>query len=72
MFTPNKAIKNAQSELKILSWVLDVKLETNDISQQQKVRPCTCGSMAWLKRRILHAPNQILILVDSNKYVRLI
>ena len=27
---------------------------------------------AWFKRRILHAPNQILILVDSNKYVRLI
>ena len=24
------------------------------------------------KRRILHAPNQILILVDSNEYVRLI
>ena len=28
--------------------------------------------MAWFKRRILHAPNQILILVDSNEYVRLI
>ena len=27
---------------------------------------------AWFKRRILHAPNQILILVDSNEYVRLI
>ena len=27
---------------------------------------------AWFKRRILHAPNQILILVDSNDYVRLI
>ena len=26
---------------------------------------------AWFKRRILHAPNQILILVDSNEYVRL-
>ena len=26
----------------------------------------------WFKRRILHAPNQILILVDSNEYVRLI
>ena len=25
-----------------------------------------------LKRRILHAPNQILILVDSNEYIRLI
>ena len=24
------------------------------------------------KRRILHAPNQMLILVDSNEYVRLI
>ena len=23
-------------------------------------------SEAWFKRRILHAPNQILILVDSN------
>ena len=69
MFRPNKAIKNAQSELKILSWVPDVKLQTNDISQQQKV---TCGSKAWFKRRILHAPNVILILVDSNEYVRLI
>ena len=29
-------------------------------------------SKAWFKRRILHAPNQILILVDSNEYVRLI
>ena len=27
---------------------------------------------AWFKRRILHAPNQILVLVDSNEYVRLI
>ena len=27
---------------------------------------------AWFKRRILHAPNQILTLVDSNEYVRLI
>ena len=27
---------------------------------------------AWFKRRILHAPNQILILVDLNEYVRLI
>ena len=27
---------------------------------------------AWFRRRILHAPNQILILVDSNEYVRLI
>ena len=27
---------------------------------------------AWFKRRILHAPNQILILVDWNEYVRLI
>ena len=27
---------------------------------------------AWFKSRILHAPNQILILVDSNEYVRLI
>ena len=27
---------------------------------------------AWFKRRILHAPNQILILVDSNEYIRLI
>ena len=27
---------------------------------------------AWFKRRILHTPNQILILVDSNEYVRLI
>ena len=27
---------------------------------------------AWFKRGILHAPNQILILVDSNEYVRLI
>ena len=27
---------------------------------------------ALVKRRILHAPNQILILVDSNEYVRLI
>ena len=27
---------------------------------------------AWFKRRILHAPNQIQILVDSNEYVRLI
>ena len=30
------------------------------------------NSKAWFKRRILHAPNQILILVDSNEYVRLI
>ena len=29
-------------------------------------------SKAWFKRRILHAPNQILILVESNEYVRLI
>ena len=29
-------------------------------------------SKAWFKRRILHAPNQILILVDSNEYVWLI
>ena len=27
---------------------------------------------AWFKRRILHVPNRILILVDSNEYVRLI
>ena len=27
---------------------------------------------AWFKRCILHAPNQILILVDTNEYVRLI
>ena len=27
---------------------------------------------AWFKRRILHAPNQILILVDWNEYIRLI
>ena len=27
---------------------------------------------ARFKRRILHVPNQILILVDSNEYVRLI
>ena len=27
---------------------------------------------AWFKRRILHVPNQILILVDSNEYVGLI
>ena len=27
-------------------------------------------SKAGFKRRILHAPNQILILVDSNEYVR--
>ena len=26
----------------------------------------TFASKAWFKRRILHAPNQILILVDSN------
>ena len=25
---------------------------------------------AWFKRRILHASNQILILDDSNKYIR--
>ena len=31
-----------------------------------------CASEAWFKRRILHAPNQILILVDSNEYIRLI
>ena len=24
------------------------------------------SAKAWFKRRILHAPNQILILVDSN------
>ena len=30
------------------------------------------NSKAWFKRRNLHAPNQILILVDSNEYVRLI
>ena len=30
------------------------------------------GCKAWFKRRILHAPNQILILVDSNEYIRLI
>ena len=30
------------------------------------------ATQAWFKRRILHAPNQILILVDSNEYVRLI
>ena len=29
-------------------------------------------SKAWFKRHILHTPNQILILVDSNEYVRLI
>ena len=27
-------------------------------------------SKAWFKRRILHAPNQILIVVDSNEYFR--
>ena len=27
---------------------------------------------AWFKRRILHALNQILILVDSNEYFQLI
>ena len=27
---------------------------------------------AWFKRRILDAPNQILILVDSNEHLRLI
>ena len=27
---------------------------------------------AWFKRCILHAPNQILILVNLNEYVRLI
>ena len=26
----------------------------------------TYFAKAWFKRRILHAPNQILILVDSN------
>ena len=30
------------------------------------------ATKAWFKRRILHAPNQILILVDSNDYIRLI
>ena len=30
------------------------------------------SAKAWFKRRIFHAPNQILILVDSNEYVRLI
>ena len=28
------------------------------------------NAKAWFKRRILHAPNQILISVDSNEYVR--
>ena len=32
----------------------------------------TYAGKAWFKRRILQAPNQILILVDSNEYVRLI
>ena len=32
----------------------------------------THAGKAWFKRRILQAPNQILILVDSNEYVRLI
>ena len=50
MFRPNKAIKNAQSELKILSWVLDVKLQTNDISQQQKV---TCGLIVCISRLLV-------------------
>ena len=36
-----------------------------------KVTPRS-ATKAWFKRRILHAPNQILILVDSNEYVRLI
>ena len=30
------------------------------------------AAKARFKRRILHAPNQILILVDSNEYVLLI
>ena len=30
------------------------------------------AAKAWFKRRILHAPNQILILVQSNEEVRLI
>ena len=29
------------------------------------------ATKAWFERRILHAPNQLLILVDSNEYVRL-
>ena len=32
----------------------------------------SAGTKARFKRRILHAPNQILILVDSNEYIRLI
>ena len=50
------------------------------VSQGEKVymnnyRPISVINVvakAWFKRRILHAPNQILIIVDSNEYVRLI
>ena len=40
----------------------------NDILTVNKIT----RTKAWFKRRILHAPNQILILVDLNEYVRMI
>ena len=43
----------------------------SDVSQRF-VASCVSAFKAWFKRRILHGPNQILILVDSNEYVRLI
>ena len=42
----------------------------HDLPVREKM--VTNYSQAWFKRRILHAPNQILILVDSNEYIRLI
>ena len=43
-------------------------------SSQKVERASLCRKYAksWFKRRILHALNQILILVDSNEYVRFI
>ena len=38
----------------------------------KRYNTCETSRKAWFKRRVLHAPNQILILVDWNKYVRLI
>ena len=46
--------------------------EKVDMNNYRPISVINVVAKAWFKRRILHAPNQILIIVDSNEYVRLI
>ena len=69
---PDRNAKRVRSNLFFCKLFLRFLCAQSKCLRSKHARILKFKTKAWFKRRILHAPNQILILVDSNEYIRLI